>query len=589
VDNPFPSALHGNWYSFEDGVSVDTSIDHRGMGHLGLFPMEQSQPKGDMHEILFVKPSGCHYCARFLIRSFNLLERQDSMCVTGTSGPSASVASLCNRGLLPLDAPSSIMYRHDATPINCRHSLYGRYHFAWQNTLSFRGECNHPEALLRSCQEPGNQFGIANQQFFMHYHKCPGIRSSFDAKQEFSCLGSWQVGNNQYFAVANTKESRPDEKYKCFVKSREDDLYLGISHTPDCSLVRTPEDSPIRVRLTPAKHEHVTPGCIMPYNMTGNWVSTGKREARVKINETHLLETTWHAYTTRTSAYVCQEKRGNRYLMAKLSIHGCQTEYVCWEFLPRHHNIIRYRKTPEMINNHFEVCDYSQFRSGRKWNYDLLIAETPDPISCPFGGRFRFGQNGPIPLKERILNGVTKNPLDTYQCDRFRTDMKICDAERKWIKIDLKRCRNKNYDGSNMDQNTVTDYRLQCVGYWKENLLSYLITYDPTDSVSNFRCWVYIRMGLTKIHLSQSVGPSCHVNQTHNSHTIEEGASVMLNLTINEKLYDRCPLYYDDGRDPWVRKEGVKHVFKFRNTASQMSNFLNVFAGTALIILLQNT
>ena len=35
------------------------------------------------------------------------------------------------------------------------------------------------------------------------------------------------MGKDHFFAVANTKESRKDEKYRCFLKNRDDDYYLG--------------------------------------------------------------------------------------------------------------------------------------------------------------------------------------------------------------------------------------------------------------------------------------------------------------------------------------------------------------------------
>lgn len=34
------------------------------------------------------------------------------------------------------------------------------------------------------------------------------------------------------------------------------------------------------------------------------------------------------------------------------------------------------------------------------------------------------------------------------------------------------------------------DYKLKCIGYWRENLQSYLITYDELDPYSKYRCWV---------------------------------------------------------------------------------------------------
>lgn len=58
---------------------------------------------------------------------------------------------------------------------------------------------------------------------------------------EYSCLGDWFVGKDHFFAVANTKESRKDEKYRCFLKNRDDDYYLGVSITPECNSINTIE------------------------------------------------------------------------------------------------------------------------------------------------------------------------------------------------------------------------------------------------------------------------------------------------------------------------------------------------------------
>jgi len=54
-------------------------------------------------------------------------------------------------------------------------------------------------------------------------------------------LGDWFVGKDHFFAVANTKESRKDEKYRCFLKNRDDDYYLGVSITPECNSINTIE------------------------------------------------------------------------------------------------------------------------------------------------------------------------------------------------------------------------------------------------------------------------------------------------------------------------------------------------------------
>ena len=56
--------------------------------------------------------------------------------------------------------------------------------------------------------------------------------------------------------MANTKESRKDEKFRCFLKNRDDDEYMGKSITPECNTLKSPEDSPERYRMTPGKSEN---------------------------------------------------------------------------------------------------------------------------------------------------------------------------------------------------------------------------------------------------------------------------------------------------------------------------------------------
>ena len=148
------------------------------------------------------------------------------------------------------------------------------WQFAYQNRFRFTGECNHPGNVIQSCQTPGSQFLITNQKFAITYKKCEGMSESLDGSKfsqsilcmvqiykflgsftaaEYSCLGDWFIGKNHFFAVANTKESRKDEKFRCFLKNRDDDDYLGKSITPECNTLKSPEDSPERYRLTPGR------------------------------------------------------------------------------------------------------------------------------------------------------------------------------------------------------------------------------------------------------------------------------------------------------------------------------------------------
>lgn len=50
----------------------------------------------------------------------------------------------------------------------------------FQNRFRFTGECNHPDAQIKSCQTAGTQFLITNQKFNITYKKCSGMKGTFD-------------------------------------------------------------------------------------------------------------------------------------------------------------------------------------------------------------------------------------------------------------------------------------------------------------------------------------------------------------------------------------------------------------------------
>lgn len=88
------------------------------------------------------------------------------------------------------------------------------------------------------------------------------------------------------------------------------------------------------------------------------------------------------------------------------------------------------------------------------------------------------------------------------------------------------------------------DYKLKCIGFWKENLRSYLITYDELDAFSRYRCWVYQRADLTKIYMSQALGPYCPLNQDVTSWNYTEGAAVHLNMEEYERERKTLKMYF---------------------------------------------
>jgi len=47
------------------------------------------------------------------------------------------------------------------------------------------------------------------------------------------------------------------------------------------------------------------------------------------------------------------------------------------------------------------------------------------------------------------------------------------------------------------------------------------------------------------------------------------GAAVSLKLDENEREFDRCPVHFDDGSDPWQVTENHIRVFDFDNLDSK--------------------
>lgn len=73
----FPRILQGDWYSWEEGSDVETEIrpdEVRGRGR----PVSRVVVRRDTFHYVFVhRLSGCHFCSRFIVRSWNIIERLD--------------------------------------------------------------------------------------------------------------------------------------------------------------------------------------------------------------------------------------------------------------------------------------------------------------------------------------------------------------------------------------------------------------------------------------------------------------------------------------------------------------------------------
>lgn len=165
----------------------------------------------------------------------------------------------------------------------------------------------------------------------------------------------------------------------------------------------------------------------------------------------------------------------------------------------------------------------------------FLLAAKPVAIRCPVAGKFRFIQKGEIPFETRIRGGVTQSPRDGINCKEKISDLSVCDTDQKNMEIDAEYCISVDHRGNPIDYTSDPDHRLKCIGFWKENLKSYLITYDELDAYSRYRCWVYQRSDLNRVLMSMSVGAFCHIKQDVRSSNSTEGAQVSLDMIEYER------------------------------------------------------
>jgi len=556
-----PEILRGSWFSWEQGQPLTTVIDADSMTDRGR--CISSERDASDYTFIFKDNNNCHTCIKAHVRTLNIWEKSEGPCHRLSDNEEPTVERVCSG--IKKDQHLITLFNENYVPMNCRSSLEGVWQFAYQNRFRFTGECNNPDAVIQSCQTAGTQFLIQNQKFNITYKECQGMTGTFNGVVEYSCLGDWLVGKNHYFAVANTKESRKDEKYRCFLKNRDDDLYLGVSITAECNTLNTVEKSPERLRVTPVKAEVVEPGCRLPQNFSGEWVNTANIDADIFINETHIIETYYPDRARyRRNIYVCREQRDNRIMMARLTVDGCQKDYVCFDFVPRHHNVIRYRKGLAVIMDDFStVCSWVQFPNKEQWRYDLLLAKNPVPVRCPVAGKYNFTQKGEAPFKTRILGGVTLSPRPDVRCKQNISDLSVCDNDQKEMWIDENYCLSVDHLGRPVDIYSDPDYKMKCIGFWQENLKSFLITYDELDPLSKYRCWVYQRADLNRVLMSQAVGAYCHIKQDVTSWNYTEGAVVSLDLVEYERERDQCPLHFDDGANPWQKEDITNIIFNW--------------------------
>lgn len=228
-------------------------------------------------------------------------------------------------------------------------------------------------------------------------------------------------------------------------------------------------------------------------------------------------------------------------------------------------------------------------------------------VRCPVAGKFNFTQRGEHPFKTRILGGVTLSPRPDIRCKQNISDFSVCGTDQKEISIDENYCLSVDHLGRPVDIYHDPDYIMKCIGFWKENLRSYLVTYDELDPLSvshwpidiiaietnfsvflqqKYRCWVYQRADLNRVLISQAVGAFCHIKQDVTSWNFTEGAVVALDMTEYERERDQCPMHFDDGSYPWGQTENYIKIFNWDFVRSSSTNLivtLGVIGGTCLL------
>jgi hypothetical protein len=150
--------------------------------------------------VLHDRPNSCYTCVKFIVRTVNIIEKIESKsvifkiklerfntifskgtCRSVPPGMEPTADRICQG--LNSDQQLKTMFSENYVPVNCRSSLEGVWQFAYQNRFRFTGECNHPDAYIRSCQLAGTQFLITNQKFNITYKRCDGLAGTFDGRE----------------------------------------------------------------------------------------------------------------------------------------------------------------------------------------------------------------------------------------------------------------------------------------------------------------------------------------------------------------------------------------------------------------------
>ncbi|CAG9831489.1 unnamed protein product [Diabrotica balteata] len=520
-----PEILRGSWFSVEDGKDTITKFDERFMTIENrvkvLCDYKKTEHNSD-YTIAF-QYDRCYHCIKFFVRTINIVEKIEGVCTNISNSSKEDFDSLCSK--LNHNKITTLFSNdhYNRGLVNCKTSLQGSWDFAYERPGQFSGRCSNPKSRIHSCLVPDKLSLSNNQKFTMAYQKCEGKDATFQGMVEYGCFGDWYRGDKHYFAVYNTKESRKAEAYKCFIKNDTNDSILGISLTAECNTLNSPTESPEVVYLSPIKQNSIEAGCKLPQIISGDWIDSVNIDAKIFINQTHIAETDTINGKIMTTDYICQEQRDNIFVMARYSVTGCPNDYVCFEFVKNEDNIITYKRGKPTVHHQFDrACSFPFFETGKNTTHNYYFRRNPKPNKCPFKGKYTFTQKGDVPFEVR--NPKTITPDQEVKCKNTFSEFRVSDAQTE-ILITKKSC-------SPGEENKIInepDYVFKCISYWTENEKSYLLTYDESDPVYQYRCWVYGEHG-NKISISQAIGSSCSIKQTMTSQSYTEQAAVALSL-----------------------------------------------------------
>ncbi|XP_046543445.1 uncharacterized protein LOC124253673 [Haliotis rubra] len=615
-----PSIFKGDWYSMEAGRDITTVVNEQKWGemtcsdlyiHNNTFKLEGTNATMLLRRPNTNQNSLCLVCVDILYRTKNILQYRQSDCFTSDNG----FENMCT-GIRQLPAVDQVitMFRMTIQTVNCIDTWEGVFQFTYEVNWGGGGICDTPGSTIQACQDPGSAY-VDNEVFLMYYDKCRAVSTSFSQTVRYQCMGSWfaMIGNTGYTfaAIADTVEKDRRERFKCLMtlknqKSADNTIRWVMSRFADCSKLNSIYDGPVRLvlRRIPPQTQYMTSQCNLPRNISGLWFTQGLQfRSDVTVNDTHVYYMTRKNEFEFEETYLsCQQTLGTRFLMTKVIVGKCEVDFVCYDILPRHHGIVRYRvgkpsrlTKDEMANPNYleqkfrEACSWMSFtfnRDDTDWKYEVLILNPPSPVACPIAGRYRFVQNAMHWMEKYAtrIRGVTDRPRVQVDCRITVSEFKSCSQDKSKIEVDAEYCESVDYRGRPIGEYDEADHILTCVGFWMEDMKSYLITYDEEDAISEFRCWVYERLSWTDIVMSRAQTARCPRDQKASSYQLE-GTGLSMELYENERLYDDCPQRFDPGIDPY-RKPTVIYVL---SSATYPSLKFSLFISVLTLTLLQRT